>query len=140
MPWASFGKEEHMVANSIVVPTIPVTDLDASLRFYRDVLGLTVLEETPFAVRYGAGAGTQLSTYKRAPVERGHTVAHFEVADIEAAVAEIRSRGGVFEEYSGGALTTVNGIAQMGPVARGAWLKDPDGNVIGLRQGPMPAR
>jgi catechol 2,3-dioxygenase-like lactoylglutathione lyase family enzyme len=129
-----------MLADSMVVPTIPVTDLEASLAFYRDVLGLTVLEETPFAVRYGAGGDTQLSTYKRAPVERGHTVAHFEVADIEAAVADVRARGGVFEEYSGGPLTTVNGIAQMGPTARGAWLKDPDGNVIGMRQGPMPSR
>jgi catechol 2,3-dioxygenase-like lactoylglutathione lyase family enzyme len=129
-----------MLADSMVVPTIPVTDLEASMAFYRDVLGLTVLEQTPFAIRYGAGGDTQLSTYKRAPVERGHTVAHFEVADIEAAVAAVRSRGGTFEEYSGGPLTTVNGIAQMGPDARGAWLKDPDGNVIGMRQGPMPGR
>ena len=62
------------------------------------------------------------------------------VTDIDAAVADIRSRGGVFEEYAGGALTTVNGIAPMGPVARGAWLKDPEGNVIGIRQGPVPGR
>ena len=129
-----------MLADAMVVPTIPVTDLEKALPFYRDVLGLRVLEETPFAVRFGAGDGSQLSTYKRGPVERGQTVAHFEVADIDAAVADIRSRGGTFEEYSGGALTTVNGIASMGPVARGAWLKDPDGNVIGLRQGPIPGR
>ena len=129
-----------MLADAMVIPTVPVTDLAVTLPFYRDVLGLTVLEETPFSIRFGAGDGTQLSTYKRAPVERGHTVAHFEVADIEAAVADVRSRGGVFEEYSGGALTTVNGIAQMGPVARGAWIKDPDGNVLGMRQGPLPGR
>ena len=129
-----------MLADALVVPTIPVTDLEKAVAFYRDILGLRVLEETPFAIRFGAGAGSQLSTYKRPPVERGQTVAHFEVADIEAAVAAIRSRGGVFEEYAGPALTTVNGIAPMGPVARGAWLKDPDGNVIGLRQGPVPGR
>ena len=128
-----------MLANAMVVPTIPVTDLDRTVSFYRDVLGLTVLEQTPFAVRFGAGAGSQLSTYKRPPVERGQTVAHFEVADIEAEMAEIRSRGGMFEEYSGPGLTTVNGIAPLGP-ARGAWIKDPDGNVLGVRQGPVPGR
>ena len=129
-----------MLANSLAVTTIPVTDLDAALPFYRDVLGLVVLEQTPFAVRFDGGSGSQISVYKRGPVERGHTVCHFEISDIDAAVADIRSRGGVFEEYAGGALTTVNGIAPMGPVARGAWLKDPEGNVIGLRQGPMPGR
>jgi len=73
-----------MLANSMVVPTIPVTDLEKAVPFYRDVLGLTVLEETPFSVRFGAGEGSQLSVYKRGPVERGHTMAHFEVADIDA--------------------------------------------------------
>jgi hypothetical protein len=29
-------------------------------------------------------------------------------------------------------------MAQIGP-ARGAWFKDPDGNFIGLRQGPIPS-
>ena len=32
---------------------------------------------------------------------------------------------------------TVDFIAQVGP-ARGAWFKDPDGNVIGVREGPVP--
>jgi catechol 2,3-dioxygenase-like lactoylglutathione lyase family enzyme len=122
----------------MVVATIPVTDLEAAKPFYSDVLGLRLLEETPFSMRYGASDGTQLSVYKRPPIERGHTVAHFEVADIEAAVADIRSRGGVFEEYTSGPLVTTNGIAQLGP-ARGAWLKDPEGNVLGLREGPIPA-
>jgi catechol 2,3-dioxygenase-like lactoylglutathione lyase family enzyme len=126
------------LADSMAVTTIPVTDLERALSFYRDVLGLRVLEETPFAIRFGAGAGTQISTYKRPPIERGFTTCHFEVADIEAAVADLRARGAVFEEYTSGPLVTTNGIAQMGPAARGAWLKDPDGNVIGLRQGAIP--
>lgn len=125
------------LSNALAVTTIPVTDLESSLPFYRDVLGLTVLEETPFSVRLGAGRGSQVSIYKRPPIERGHTMAHFEVADIEAAVADLRSRGAVFEEYASGPAATTNGIAQLGP-ARAAWLKDPDGNVLGLREGTIP--
>ena len=58
------------LADSMAVTTIPVTDLDRALPFYRDVLGL-LLEQTPFA---SLGAATQISTYKRPPVERPHHV------------------------------------------------------------------
>ena len=125
-----------MLADSLVVPTIPVTDLETSRAFYAEALGLRVVDGNPFTIRLACGNGSQISIYRRAPVERGHTVAHFEVADIEAEVADLRSRGAVFEEYTEGPLVTANGIAQLGP-ARGAWLKDPDGNVLGLREGPV---
>ena len=127
-----------MLSDSMIVTTIPVTDLDRTKAFYGGMLGLTAILETPFAIRWRCGNGSQLSTYKRGPVERGQTVAHFEVADIEAEVASLRSRGVVFEEYTEGPLITTGGIAPLGP-ARGAWMKDPDGNVIGLRQGAVPA-
>lgn len=126
------------LADAMAVTTIPVTDLERAMLFYRDVLGLRPLEETPFALRFGCGAGTQISVYKRPPIERGHTTCHFEVADIEAAVGDLRARGAVFEEYDMPMLKTVNGIAPLGPTARGAWLKDPDGNVLGLREGAIP--
>ena len=126
------------LADAMAVTTIPVTDLERAMPFYRDVLGLRALEETPFAIRFGAGAGTQISVYKRPPTERGHTTCHFEVVDIEDTVADLRARGAVFEEYTSGPLVTTNGVAQMGPAARGAWLKDPDGNVLGLREGAIP--
>jgi catechol 2,3-dioxygenase-like lactoylglutathione lyase family enzyme len=126
-----------MLSDAMAVTTIPVTDLDAAKRFYSDALGLRLLQETPFAIRYAAGNGTQISVFKRGPVERAATVCHFEVNDINGTVADLRSRGVVFEEYTEGPLQTTNGVAQIGP-ARGAWFKDPDGNFLGLREGPIP--
>jgi catechol 2,3-dioxygenase-like lactoylglutathione lyase family enzyme len=125
-----------MLNDAMLVATIPVTDLERSLPFYRDVLGLAVLDEGPFACRLGAGS-TQLSIFKRPPVERGHTMAHFEVRDIAATVADLKSRGVVFEEYDSGPIATTNSIADYAPGIRGAWFKDPDGNVLGLREGPQ---
>jgi catechol 2,3-dioxygenase-like lactoylglutathione lyase family enzyme len=125
------------LAHSLAVTTIPVVDLEQAKPFYQDVLGLELLEETPFAMRFSAGHDSQISVYRRPDIERGHTVVHFEVGDIEKEVADLRSRGAVFEEYSAGPLATTDGIAQIGP-ARGAWLKDPAGNVLGLREGPDP--
>lgn len=124
-----------MLASSLLVTTVAVTDLDLSGRFYGEVLGLPLLDTTPFALRFAAGEG-QISVRRGAP-NAGNTVAHFEVADLDAAMAELRDRGVVFEEYE--TPKTVNGVAQIGP-ARAAWFADPDGNVIGLREGPIPGR
>jgi catechol 2,3-dioxygenase-like lactoylglutathione lyase family enzyme len=122
-------------ADSMMVTTVAVTDLARSKRFFQEQLGLAVLEEQPFAIRFGAGKGTQISVRRGQP-NVGQTVGHFEVDDIEAAIAELTGRGVTFEEYE--TPKTINFIASIGP-ARGAWFKDPDGNVFGVRQGPVPA-
>ena len=126
-----------MLSDAMAVTTIPVTDLERAKAFYSDALGLRLLEESPFAIRYGAGDRTQISVFKRGPIERSATVCHFEVTDLDATIADLRSRGVVFEEYAEGPLKTTNGVAQVGP-ARGAWFKDPDGNFLGLREGALP--
>jgi catechol 2,3-dioxygenase-like lactoylglutathione lyase family enzyme len=123
-----------MLSDSLAVTTIAVTDLDQAKRFYQEQVGLTLLEETPFACRFGAGKGSQLSVRRGQP-NVGQTVAHFEVDDVEAVIRDLTSRGVAFEEYE--TPKTVNFIAQVGP-ARGAWFKDPDGNVFGVREGPVP--
>jgi catechol 2,3-dioxygenase-like lactoylglutathione lyase family enzyme len=124
-----------MLSDSLAVTTIAVTDLDQAKRFYQEQVGLTLLEETPYACRFGAGSGSQLSVRRGQP-NVGQTVAHFEVDDIEAVVRDLASRGVAFDEYE--TPKTVNFIAQVGP-ARGAWFKDPDGNVLGVREGPVPS-
>jgi catechol 2,3-dioxygenase-like lactoylglutathione lyase family enzyme len=113
-----------------------VTDLERAKRFFQEGLLLPVLDETPAAIRFGAGRGTQFSVRRGQP-NVGQTVAHFEVDDIEAAVRDLTSRGVAFEDYE--TPKTVDFIATIGP-ARGAWFKDPDGNVFGLREGPVPGR
>ena len=123
-----------MLSDSLAVTTVAVTDLDRAKRFYREQVGLRLLDETPASLRLGAGKGSQLSVRRGQP-NIGQTVAHFEVDDLDAVVRDLTSRGVAFEEYE--TPKTVNFIAQVGP-ARGAWFKDPDGNVLGLREGPVP--
>ena len=123
-----------MLDEAMVVTTVAVTDLEAAKRFFHEGLGLALLDETPFALRLGAGRGTQLSVRRGQP-NVGQTVAHFEVGDIEAVVRELTARGVAFQEYE--TPKTTNFIAQVGP-ARGAWFSDPDGNVFGVREGPVP--
>ena len=123
-----------MITATMVVATVPVTDLDRAKEFYGDTLGLTFLWETPVAVRYRCGAVSEISAFKRPAIVTEHTLAHCEVDDIEAEVAALASKGVEFLDYADGPLATTGHIAQLGP-ARAAWFRDPDGNTLGLRQG-----
>lgn len=124
-----------MLSEFLAVTTLVVTDVDVAKSFYEEQLGLTLLEETPAGIRFGAGKGSQL-TIRRGQPAGGQTVLHFEVDDVEAVVRELIGRGVVFDEYE--TPRTENFIATFGAV-RAAWFKDPAGNVLGLRQGPPPA-
>lgn len=123
-----------MIHASMVVATIPVTDLKQAKEFYGGILGLTFLWETPVAVRYRCGPVSEISVFKRPPLTTEHTLAHFEVDDIEAVVQDLAAKGVEFLDYAEGPLATTGHIAQLGP-ARGAWFRDPDGNTLGVRQG-----
>ena len=123
-----------MIGATMVVATLPVTDLERAKVFYSKALGLELLWENPASVRFRVGAVSELSIFKRPPIATEHTLAHFEVTDIEAAVRDLETRGVAFLDYTEGPLITTGHIAQMGP-ARGAWFRDPDGNTLGVRQG-----
>jgi catechol-2,3-dioxygenase len=121
-----------MLADYPVYATLPTQDLARLRRFYEDVLGFTVRSETSAGIYYGAGDGTYFAITRSSGKASGsHTQIGFGLTDLEREVQELRSRGAVFEEYE--TPKTVNGIADMG-VGRAAWLKDPDGNLIGMIQ------
>src|SRR3954451_20009460 len=119
---------------ALLVTTVAVTDLDRARTFFADTLGLPILDEQPFAIRFGAGRGSQISVRRGQP-NVGQTVGHFEVDDIAGVVRDLVERGVTFNDYE--TPKTIDFIAQIGP-ARGAWFSDPDGNVFGIREGPIP--
>ena len=123
-----------MIGATMAVAAIPVADLERSKAFYGETLGLTLLWENPASVRFRCGDVSELSIFRRPPITTEHTLAHFEVADIEMAVRDLEAKGVEFLDYTEGPLVTTGHIAQLGP-ARGAWFRDPDGNTLGLRQG-----
>jgi len=114
--------------------TIPTTDLDRARDFYGRTLGLRPAGGPGHGreLVYECGGGTRLLVYERASAGTAeHTLAHFIVADLDAAVRELRGRGVAFEEYDLPGITTVDGIATFEDF-RAAWFRDPDGNIIGL--------
>ncbi len=124
-----------MLDKALAHPTVFVTDLDRARAFYEN-LGLTVSAEVSTGIFMTAGNGTIFPLLHRADATPApHTVAAFQVDDLPSVVASLRARGASFEEYDSPSLRTVDGIADMGAY-RAAWLKDPDGNFIGLHEPP----
>ena len=121
------------LGDAMLVTTIPVVDLDRARQFYGDVLGLRMLYESGPSVRFEAGNGTQVSIFRRGATKADHTVGHFEVRDLDALVRDLEAAGVEFLDYDEGPLKTTGHIAQLGP-ARGAWFRDTEGNILGLRE------
>ena len=115
--------------------TVPVADLAKAKAFYMGVLGFEEVDtENAGAVLIRAGSGTRFALFASPNAQRaGHTQLGFEVDDIEAEVADLKSRGVVFEEYDLPGFKTVGSIADI-PPTRAAWFLDPDGNTVGLVQ------
>jgi catechol 2,3-dioxygenase-like lactoylglutathione lyase family enzyme len=119
-----------------VEATIPAAALDVAREFYEGVLGLRRAgEHTPGAdVLYDCGGDTTLMVYERiaSGLAAEHTVAHFVVDDVEAAVRDLQGRGVEFEAYDLPGLKTVNGVATIGDDRKIAWFRDPDDNIVGI--------
>jgi catechol 2,3-dioxygenase-like lactoylglutathione lyase family enzyme len=115
---------------------IAVKDLGRAKEFYSGMLGLTASDERHGSgIRYETQGGSWFLVYRSefAGTARS-TCMRFEVEDVESAVRQLRARGIVFEEYDLPDVKTVDGIAKHQSGARGAWFKDPDGNVLQIGQ------
>lgn len=116
-------------------PTIMVSDMARARSFYEGKLGLEVVREAGPYLFLRAGT-SQIALVARASVTpAGTTICAFEVDDLAATLSALRARGVVFEEYDLPSLRTVDGIAKVGPF-QAAWVKDPDGNYLGVHDKP----
>lgn len=130
-----------MLNEGRVATRLPAQDLTRARAFYAEKLGLEPVEERQGGLRYVC-AGGEFALFESAGGASGdHTQMGWEVDDIEATVADLRSRGVTFEEYDLPGLRTVDGIADIegnypskGIGERGAWFRDSEGNMLGIGQ------
>ncbi len=109
---------------------ITVSDVGVALPFYRDVLGLTFLFSPSPTLAFLAAGGVRLmlTTPHGSGAVGQNSILYFKVTDIEAAHAAIVGRGAKNER--GPQL-----LAKMPDHDLwGAFLRDPDGNLIGLME------
>jgi catechol 2,3-dioxygenase-like lactoylglutathione lyase family enzyme len=120
------------LAQAAVHTSLPANDLDRAREFYEEKLGLRPEHEHASALVYEVGGATRFSVFAiSSQVRAGHTQMGFTVPDVQAAVANLRERGVVFEEYDEPGLRTVDGVASING-HDAAWFKDSEGNFIEL--------
>jgi catechol 2,3-dioxygenase-like lactoylglutathione lyase family enzyme len=112
-----------------VIAFAPSTDLARSRGFYEGVLGLAVVEDSPFAVAFPGLRVTKVDELTPQPF----TVVGWGVADIAATVETLTARGVVFTRYDGMGQDA-SGVWTSPSGARIAWFKDPDGNTFAVTQ------
>jgi len=116
---------------------IAVTDMGRAVEFYEGKLGLRSNGDDPDGGRtYQCGGGTTLHVFPSALAQAsGATAAGWIVEDVEGTIDELIASGVTCEQYTEGPFATDDkGLARMGDYV-GAWIKDPDGNVLALDNG-----
>jgi catechol 2,3-dioxygenase-like lactoylglutathione lyase family enzyme len=104
-----------MLQEHAIHATIPASDLERARAFYADKLGLLPAREDPAGLVYQTAGGAWFRLYETPYAGTAqHTVAGWDVEDIEAEVAALKANGVVFEEYHSPQLETVDGIAPRG--------------------------
>jgi catechol 2,3-dioxygenase-like lactoylglutathione lyase family enzyme len=122
-----------MLNGARVIAFVSTARADVALGFYRDVLGLALVADEPFALVFDAD-GVMLRVTKVAAVDPApYTVLGWSVPDIRATVTELSARGVVFETYPG-MTQDERGVWTSPSGAMIAWFRDPDGNVLSLTQ------
>jgi methylmalonyl-CoA/ethylmalonyl-CoA epimerase len=110
---------------------LSVSDMDRSVAFWRDTVGLKFLFQAPNVAFFDvAGVRLMLGTDESPDVKPAGTVLYFEVDDLDSTFATLRSRGVAVAENG-----EPHFIAKLG--AKDLWmafLRDPDGHLFALMQ------
>jgi predicted enzyme related to lactoylglutathione lyase len=126
-----------MFANAKATNGFAVDDVEAAKRFYGETLeiGIAELSKEFGLISLQLPEGRDTLVYEKDDfVPATYTILNFEVADVDAAVDELASKGVAFERYDGFEQDE-KGIAR-GPGPSIAWFKDPAGNVLSVLQQP----
>ena len=124
-----------MLGEFEVLTNIAVNDLEESKKFYSDVLGLKLKGETPFGIMYTSGKEEgQIFIYKAPTAGSGKaTICSWQVDDIAKVVTELEKHEVKFEHYDFPGAKVEGHVHIMGGM-KGAWFRDPSGNILGLSQ------
>ena len=121
-----------------LVAFVAATDLGRAREFYEHVLGLTVVDDNPFACVFDTRGTTLRVTKVDAPRTAGYTVLGWETADIAAVMHDLAARGVTFDRFPGMTQDDL-GIWETPTGDRVAWFEDPDGNTLSLTQTATPS-
>lgn len=118
---------------------ISVKNQDEAKKFYTEVLGFKLLDES-MGLLLELPGGMKLFAYEKSDHQPAtFTVLNLETEDIESAISTLKEKGVSFEHYDlgGGAVTGEDGILRGKSAGQGpdiAWFKDPSQNIIAVME------
>lgn len=119
-----------MLKDADVLATIAVRDLKQARKFYEEKLGLSPGDGSEAGVVTYRSGNAKLLVYQSEFAGTNHaTAATWIVPDAESVVAALRDNGVRFEHYDLPGLTRQGDLHVAGSF-KGAWVKDPDGNIL----------
>ena len=122
-----------MLYSTSLVAFVATAQAEAARQFYESVLGLSLVEDSPFALVFDSN-GTTLRVQKVEQVTPApYTALGWQVTDIEASVRSLRAKGAVLQRYEGLSQDAL-GIWKSPSGAKVAWFRDPDGNTLSLTE------
>jgi len=119
-----------MLKDVDAMATIAVRDLNVARRFYEETLGLEPDGEAQRGVaRYRSGNARVIVYESQYAGTNQATSATWAVPDAAEVVRALAAKGVVFEHYDLPGLTR-QGDLHVAGTFKGAWFKDPDGNIL----------
>jgi len=122
-----------MLQNAKIMTFVGTLDAVRARAFYRETLGLTLVEENAFALVFDSNGVMLRVTNVHELNPARYTVLGWEVQDVTATVRELAGAGIVFSRYPG-MTQDEDGVWTSPAGARIAWFPDPDGNMLSLTQ------
>ena len=122
-----------------IAASLPAHDLERAKAWYKQVLQVEparVLDSD--SLWYQIGGGDMIVYASQFAGTNQATALAIAVDDVEQAVKDFRSRGAAFEEYDLEDFRTVDGIFTGPDGSKLAWMKDSEGNILGLATPPAP--
>jgi catechol 2,3-dioxygenase-like lactoylglutathione lyase family enzyme len=113
--------------------TLPASDIARARAWYEEILGLLPVETDLFDGSWYETGGVRFLLYPSGVAGTNQaTAASFTPDDFDAAMALLRERGVVFDEFDYDDLKTVNGVLELPDGRKGAWFKDSEGNILNI--------
>lgn len=112
---------------------VAVSDIERAKKFYRDTLGLQLLDDSMGDVLTFRTGDTALIVYRSdfAGSNKANAVVWGVGNEIESIAAGLKSKGVSFERYDDMGMELKGDVYVAGPMKM-LWFKDPDGNILHL--------
>lgn len=121
------------LASAPLVAFLATVDAKRARAFYVDTLGLSLVEDSPFALVVEANDTMVRIQKVEAFTPHPFTALGWAVEDIAATVRDLARKGIAVTRYPG-MDQDADGIWTSPAGARIAWFRDPDGNVLSLTE------